>query len=103
LMGQAFSILFTNALNYTPAGGQITVATMTSPQTEEQWVGFCVQDNGPGISPTDQTHLFERFFRGEAGQNSGTPGTGLGLAIAHEIMTRHKGNIRVQSSGVPGE
>jgi signal transduction histidine kinase len=97
------SILLTNALNYTPAGGHITIRSDRRQQPEQQWVGFQVQDTGLGITPADQNHLFERFFRGKVGQNSGAPGTGLGLAIAKEIMTRHDGCIEVQSSGIPGE
>ena len=103
LVGQVLSILLTNALNYTPAGGHITIRSDVRLQPEKQWVGFQVQDTGPGITPADQSHLFERFFRGKVGQNSGAPGTGLGLAIAKEIVTRHDGCIEVQSSGIPGE
>lgn len=103
LIGQVVSILLTNALNYTPAGGHITIRSDRRQQPEQQWVGFQVQDTGLGITPADQNHLFERFFRGKVGQNSGAPGTGLGLAIAKEIMTRHDGCIEVQSSGIPGE
>ncbi|MBP7999492.1 MAG: PAS domain-containing protein [Chloroflexi bacterium] len=103
LVGQVLSILLTNALNYTPAGGQITIRTVQKIANEKQWVGFQVQDTGPGITPADQAHLFERFFRGTVGQKSGAPGTGLGLAIAQEIMRRHAGCIEVQSSGVAGE
>lgn len=103
LVGQVLSILLTNALNYTPAGGHITIRSDVRLQPEKQWVGFQVQDTGPGITPADQTHLFERFFRGRVGQNSGAPGTGLGLAIAKEIISQHDGCIEVQSSGIPGE
>lgn len=103
LVGQVLSILLTNAFNYTPTGGHITVRTAQRFRGEKQWVGFQVQDTGLGISPADQSHLFERFFRGTVGQNSGAPGTGLGLAIAKEIIARHEGCIEIQSSGIPGE
>jgi signal transduction histidine kinase len=56
-----------------------------------------VSDTGPGISKADRAHLFERFYRGEAGRESGAPGTGLGLAICKEIMDLHNGRISVQS------
>ncbi len=105
LIGQALSTLLTNALAYTPAGGQVTVKTvqMVSEGAEAQWVGFSVCDNGPGIAPDEQPRLFERFFRGRTGIASGVPGTGLGLALVKEIVDRHHGRVEVVSSGVPGE
>ncbi|MBN1121875.1 MAG: PAS domain S-box protein, partial [Anaerolineae bacterium] len=102
LIGQVLSILLTNALNYTPAGGKVTVRTHVEALDGSGWVGFSVGDTGPGITPDDQPHLFERFYRGQAGRESGAPGTGLGLAIAKEIIERHHGRIEVQSEGVPG-
>jgi signal transduction histidine kinase/putative methionine-R-sulfoxide reductase with GAF domain len=103
LLGQVLSILLTNALNYTPAGGTVTVETAKRQNSVHRWVGFTVSDTGPGIQPDEQEKLFTRFFRGEAGRKSGAPGTGLGLAIADEIVRRHKGTIEIESSGVPGE
>jgi two-component system phosphate regulon sensor histidine kinase PhoR len=47
--------------------------------------------------------LFERFFRGTAGRESGTAGTGLGLAIVKEIVERHHGRVEAFSEGVPGK
>jgi signal transduction histidine kinase len=102
LIGQVLSILLTNAFNYTPADGQVTVSTHSYQSDGKQWAGFRVSDTGPGIAPEDQRHIFERFYRGEAGHASGVPGTGLGLAIAHEIVARHQGRIEVTSDGVPG-
>ncbi len=103
LIGQTLSILLTNALNYTPAGGRVTVRTQAQELNGDRWVGVSVSDTGPGITPDDQPHLFERFYRGQAGRSSGAPGTGLGLAIAKEIVERHHGRIEVQSEGVPGQ
>jgi CheY-like chemotaxis protein len=49
-------------------------------------------------------YLFERFFRGTAGRESGTTGIGLGLAILKEIVERHfEGRVEVSSAGIPGE
>ncbi|MBN1119610.1 MAG: GAF domain-containing protein, partial [Anaerolineae bacterium] len=103
LIGQVLSILLTNALNYTPAGGRVTVSTHMKEIDGKRWVGHSVSDTGPGITPDDQPHLFERFYRGKAGHDSGAPGTGLGLAIAHEIVDQHRGKIDVESEGVPGK
>jgi signal transduction histidine kinase len=102
MLGQALSILLTNALNYTPSGGQVKVSTHLRQLEGEQWVGFSVSDSGPGIPPDEQEQLFQRFFRGKAGRTSGQPGTGLGLAIAREIVDRHKGRVEVQNEGVAG-
>jgi signal transduction histidine kinase len=102
LLNQVLSVFLTNALNYTPSGGQVVVKT-GSLLEDEAWVGFSVSDTGPGISPDELPHLSERFFRGNAGRQSGAPGTGLGLAIAREIIDRHAGKLTIQSSGMPGE
>ncbi len=103
LMGQVLSILLTNALNYTPAGGQVAVSTQVQESENQQWVGMSVCDTGPGVSPEEMPHVFKRFFRGQAGRRSGASGTGLGLSIAEEIVERHHGHVEVESEGVPGK
>jgi PAS domain S-box-containing protein len=102
LLGQVLGILLTNAINYTPAGGQVSVRTHVQRCGGRQWVGFSVSDTGLGISLEEQPQLFTRFSRGKAGRTSGVPGTGLGLALAKEIVERHRGCIEVVSDGVPG-
>ena len=97
MLTQVLSNLITNATNYTPAGGHITVgAELRSP-----WLAIFVQDTGLGITPEEKDRLFERFYRGNAAQVSKAPGTGLGLAICQEITTRHGGRITVESE--PGQ
>ncbi len=103
LLSQALSTILTNALNYTPSGGQIVVGTASRAQDGKQWAGFYVRDSGPGIHPDDQSQIFNRFFRGEVGRTSKVPGTGLGLAIAKKIVDQHNGLIEVHSSGAAGE
>ena len=102
MVGQVLSVLLTNALNYTPKNGQITICTRAETRQEHAWVGFAVRDTGAGITPEDCGQLFERFFRGKAGRESTAPGTGLGLAIAKEIVEKHHGRIEVHSDG-PGK
>ncbi len=53
LLGQAFSILLTNALNYTPSGGQVTISTTTRLSDGQTWGALVVSDTGPGISPDE--------------------------------------------------
>ena len=103
LTGQVLSILLTNAFNYTPENGSISVSSNLRSHNGSEWVGFTVNDTGMGIQPNELENLFTRFFRGKVGRKSGVSGTGLGLSIAKEIVDRHKGEIQVESSGVPGE
>ncbi len=103
LLGQVLNVLVTNSIHYTPAGGHIEVRQVQGDLENFTWAGFSVEDDGPGISPEDLPHLFERFYRGKVGRDSGAPGTGLGLAIAHEIVLRHQGQMDVESPGVPGQ
>lgn len=99
LLGQALSILLTNAMSYTPAGGSIGVTVSQSGDR----CGISVCDTGPGIALDEQSRLFERFFRGKTARKSGVSGTGLGLPLAREIVERHQGTLEVRSSGIPGE
>lgn len=98
LLTEALSIIITNALNYTPSHGEIGVQTHQCEVDGQLWAGVSVTDTGPGIHEDDLPHLFERFYRGQAGLESGSPGTGLGLAIVKEIVDRHNGKIEVQNN-----
>ncbi len=100
LLGLAFSNLLTNAINYTPSGGAITVRSDIRDEEGQPWVLITVSDTGPGIFPDEEAHLFERFFRGRASRQQNIPGTGLGLAITREIVERHGG--RVSAHNNPG-
>jgi PAS domain S-box-containing protein len=103
LLGQVISVLLTNAMNYTPSGGEITVRAKAAQFDGQNWVGIQVHDTGPGIPQEEQRRIFTRFYRGKIGRESGIPGTGLGLAIAYEIVERHMGRLEVHSSGIEGE
>jgi signal transduction histidine kinase len=103
LIGQSLSILLTNAMAYTPRGGEIVVRTTVQAKDGKDWVVLSVSDTGPGISPEDMSELFQRFFRGKSGRSSDAPGTGLGLAIAQEIVDRHHGRIEAVSEGIEGK
>jgi signal transduction histidine kinase len=93
--------LMSNAINYTPPGGIITITTGMRTHDQQEWVTLTVQDTGPGISAADRPHIFERFYRGEAGRKSGAPGTGLGLAICKRIAEKLEGQLTVDSE--PGQ
>lgn len=86
--------IISNAIKYTPDGGQIDIKLMKS---KRESVLINVTDNGIGIPKEDVSHLFERFYRVEKSRNQDAGGTGLGLAIAKELVEAHGGNIRVDS------
>lgn len=102
LVEQVLTNILTNAINYTPSGGTITLRTGTVQNNQQDWVTVSVSDTGPGIAESEQPHIFERFYRGEAGRNSSAPGTGLGLAICQEIVERHGGQITLESQAGQG-
>lgn len=97
LLEQVVGIMLTNAVNYTAPQSTVTVTTAPARRDGRDWATCAVCDKSPGIDPQELPHLFDRFFRGAAAHEAGTPGTGLGLAIAHEIMERHGGFIEAQN------
>ncbi len=103
LLSQVFTNLLTNAMNYTPDGGVISLRTHSETDTSGKWVVVDVEDSGLGIPLVEQSEIFTRFYRGSASKSTGAPGTGLGLAICNEIVHRHGGHITVSSEGKPGK
>ncbi|MCM3502059.1 HAMP domain-containing histidine kinase [Microbacterium sp. P26] len=89
--------LLSNAVKYIPRGASITVAVTADVQS----LSIVVADDGPGISPSEQARLFERFFRGDAVRKTSTHGSGLGLAISRDLARAHGGEITVRTA--PGE
>jgi len=90
----ALSNLLSNAVRYTPAGGQIRLRWMALAQGGGR---IEVEDNGPGIAPEHLPRLTERFYRVDQGRSRESGGTGLGLAIVKQVMQRHGGEIQVES------
>jgi signal transduction histidine kinase len=93
---QIISNLLSNAINYTPAGGQIKI-TLNLAQTEG-FVQAAIEDNGIGLSSEDQSRLFQRFFRASKTPLTGTKGTGLGLYITRSLVELHGGQIWCNST-----
>lgn len=87
------SNLVTNALQYTPPGGNVTVTLAK----EDQSALIQIQDTGIGIAPQDQAHIFDRFYRVKHDRSRHTGGAGLGLAIAKAIVKAHNGSLDLQS------
>lgn len=90
--------LLSNAVKYIPRGASITV-TVTA---DVQSLSIVVADDGPGISPSEQARLFERFFRGDAVRKTSTHGSGLGLAISRDLARAHGGEITVRTASGEG-
>jgi signal transduction histidine kinase len=56
-----------------------------------------VSNTGPGLTPEEAAHVFERFWRADAARQRDDGGSGLGLAIAHQLVQLHGGRIWVES------
>lgn len=94
---QVLRILLDNAIMYTPAGGSVAVTVIRRGGRG----GVSVRDTGIGISPEEQTRVFDRFYRSDRARSRSTGGTGLGLAIASTIIEAHRGEIGLESQ--PGK
>jgi signal transduction histidine kinase len=86
---QVMANLLGNAMRYTPSDGFIDIAVRGLGNEVE----VSVSDTGPGISPEDLDHIFERFFRGDASRSRAVGGSGLGLAIVKQWVEAHGGRV----------
>ena len=95
---QVLDNLLTNAIKFTPQGGQISLTC----QVDEEFVSLHIEDTGPGIPPEEQERIFERFYQvDKARTGGGARGYGLGLAISKQIIENHGGSLSLSSeSGV---
>lgn len=97
LLRELFHNLIDNALKYTPAGGNVTVAL-----SQEAGHPICtVADTGIGILKEHQPHVFERFYRVDKSHSRQTGGTGLGLAIVKHVAEVHHADVKLESE--PGK
>ncbi|SEM97412.1 two-component system histidine kinase PnpS [Lihuaxuella thermophila] len=85
--------LLSNAMNYTPQGGSITLDVSREPHRFR----LKVTDTGVGIPPEDLPRIFERFYRVDKARSRDSGGTGLGLAIVKHLVEVHNGEIDVKS------
>jgi two-component system, NtrC family, sensor histidine kinase GlrK len=96
-MASALGNLLSNAIRFSPFGGQVRVTLTT--QAGRLWID--VQDQGPGVAPADRDRIFEPFYRGERQPADAVRGTGIGLSIVHEYILAHGGRIELLPDG-PG-
>lgn len=91
---RALANLLANAIRLAPDGSVISIRA----GLVDDWVWMGVQDQGPGLSDSDQQRVFRRFWRGDSTQNVKRDGrSGLGLAIVKQIAETHGGTVRVES------
>lgn len=93
LLQQALNNLVENAVKYTPDGGKVWIRV----KPRQNSILFIVEDTGIGISPVDQPHLFEKFYRSADRRAKQESGSGLGLAIVKSIVERHGGHMGLES------
>jgi signal transduction histidine kinase len=92
LLHRLVVILLDNALKYTPPGGRVTVSV----RVDGTRAIVDVTDTGTGIAPEAMAHVFDRFYRSDAGR-AAAPGAGLGLSIAQWIAGAHGGELAISS------
>ncbi len=98
LFQRAISNLVSNAIQYTPRNGTVTISVR---ETDDRHVEVSVKDTGIGIASEDLPNIFDRFYRASSGRSRHPEGTGLGLPIVKSIMDLHGGTVNVQSE--PGK
>lgn len=98
LLYQVWSNLLTNAIKFTPQGGNIKVHLYE----KATYVFVEVQDSGVGIGKEDMAKIFDRFYKANESRTREEGSSGLGLSICQKIITLHHGEITVQSSPEKG-
>ncbi|WP_169514076.1 ATP-binding protein [Jonesia quinghaiensis] len=89
--------LVSNAIKFTPPGGNITISTASRGRETLLFV----QDTGTGMTQEALDHAFERFYRAPEAEQGNVPGTGLGLSIVDELVRRNGGTVVLESP--PGD
>lgn len=98
LLRLAISNLLDNAIQYNRPGGQVLLEL----EAPGEVVRVQVSNTGPGIPSTEQSHVFDRFHRGNEARSRRREGMGLGLSLAREIALAHRGELSLSESGPAG-
>lgn len=87
--GTAIANLLSNAIRFSPHGGEIVLRL----QQQQQLVQIDVIDQGPGVAEHDRERIFEPFYRGQRQPEGAVKGTGIGLSIVNEYVAAHGGKM----------
>jgi signal transduction histidine kinase len=98
LIAQVLRNLLGNARRHAGPAGRVVL----SARAEGSSLVVAVDDDGPGISPTERERVFDRFYRSEPARERGSGGSGLGLGIARSIVAVHGGRIWIEDSPLGG-
>ena len=100
-LSSAFVNLASNAVRYTPAGGEVRLYWRSGPHLPDGGGEFAVEDTGVGIEAEHLPRLTERFYRVDRSRSRETGGTGLGLSIVKHALARHQASLDIAST--PGK
>jgi len=92
---RALTNVLSNAVKYSPDGGEVRLLTVDGLLDGQPAVGIRVIDQGIGMSTSEVARVFDRFYR--ADPSGHIPGTGLGMSLVREIVTLHGGTVEVES------
>jgi signal transduction histidine kinase len=92
-MAQAIGNILSNAIKFTPMGGQVSIKV----RSEDELLSMEVADTGPGISEDEREQIFQPFYRGLQGRRI-VEGMGLGLSIAKDIIAAHGGDLQLETT-----
>jgi len=92
---QCLANVLSNAIKYSPRGGEIRVSVSRRQAGPGEQVGLAIRDQGLGMTPDQISHIFDRFYRADA--SGAIPGSGLGMSLVKEIMDIFNGEVSVSS------
>jgi signal transduction histidine kinase len=93
---QVLTNLLANALQYTPAGGKVSLDVVKS----NEQLDFSIQDTGIGLEAHDLQRIFQRFYRVDKSRSRASGGSGIGLTVAKHLVEAQGGNIHASSDGI---
>ncbi len=107
-LGQVMTNLISNAIKFTPRGGNIRICMRSIDRMDEKNMNpqnrlvISLEDSGQGIPERDRLRIFDKYFQLENRRTEGIPGTGLGLPIVKQIIENHGGELRVEKGKLGG-